>query len=104
MRNATVKASIMPPPPNSAAQICSRANPSKRLHITARPMIPAALVFRRSVRLSGAITSAAIEDWPDGECGLGTGDLVYRFAARLRVWTVPVILRIASARERADCS
>jgi hypothetical protein len=60
MRNATVKASIMPPPPNNAAQICSRAKPSKRLHITARPMMPAALVFRRSVRLSGAIASAAM--------------------------------------------
>ena len=28
MRNAAVKASMAPPPPNSAAQICSRANPS----------------------------------------------------------------------------
>ena len=59
MRNATVKASIALPPPNNAAQICSRARPSKRLHITARPMIAAALVFSRSVRMSGAIESAA---------------------------------------------
>ena len=61
MRNATVKASIMPPPPNNAAQICSRPSPSNRLHITARPMIPAALVFRRSVRPSGAIIVATTE-------------------------------------------
>ncbi len=60
IRNAAVKASIAPPPPNSAAQICSRAKPSNRLHITAKPMTPAALVFRRSVRLSGSVTSGAV--------------------------------------------
>ena len=56
MRNAAVKASMAPPPPNNAAQICSRANPSSRLHITARPIIPAALVLRRS---TGVCTSRA---------------------------------------------
>src|SRR5712671_7796365 len=50
MRNAAVNASMAPPPPNKAAQTCSRTSPSTRLHITARPMIPAALVFSRSVR------------------------------------------------------
>ncbi len=48
MRNATVKASSARPPPNRAANINSRARPSTRLHITAKPMMPAALVFRRS--------------------------------------------------------
>ncbi len=50
MRKATVKASSASPPPNRAANINSRARPSTRLHITANPMIPAALVFSRSVR------------------------------------------------------
>src|SRR3984893_14376428 len=50
MRNAAVNASMAPPPPNKAAQTCSRTSPSTRLHITARPMIPAALVFSRSGR------------------------------------------------------
>ncbi len=53
MRNAAVNASIAPPPPNRAAKTCSRARPSKRLHITASPMIPAALVFSFSVGSSG---------------------------------------------------
>ena len=70
MRNAAVKASIMPPPPNNAAQISSRARPSNRLHITARPMIPAALVFSRSVRRSGATESAATVEASDLELGL----------------------------------
>src|SRR6266404_342282 len=50
MRNAAVNASIAPPPPNKAAQTCSRTSPSTRLPMTARPMIPAAFVFSRSVR------------------------------------------------------
>ena len=58
MRNAAVKASIAMPPPNSAAKICSRTRPSSRLHMTARPMMPAALVFRRSLRASVAIAAA----------------------------------------------
>jgi hypothetical protein len=49
MRNAAVKASIAAVPPNSAAKIASRASPSKRLHMTASPTIPAALVFSCSV-------------------------------------------------------
>jgi len=48
IRNAAVKASIALPPPNSAANSCSRARPNSRLHITASPMMPAARVFRRS--------------------------------------------------------
>jgi hypothetical protein len=55
-----VKASIALPPPNNAAQICSRANPNSRLHITAKPMTPAALVFRRSVRWSCCVASGAV--------------------------------------------
>ncbi len=58
MRNAAVNASIAAPPPNSAAKICSRARPSTRLHMTARPMIPAALVLSFSVRASGAMAAA----------------------------------------------
>ena len=48
MRNAAVNASMAPPPPNSAAQTCSRMSPSTRLHMTARPMTPAARVLSRS--------------------------------------------------------
>src|ERR1700722_2436051 len=62
IRNAAVKASIAAPPPNRAAKICSRASPSSRLHITARPMIPAALVFSFSVRSSGATAAAGSDD------------------------------------------
>ena len=58
------------PPPNKAAQICSRNKPSTRLHITARPMMPAALVLRRSVRVSGAMTSAATSEGSGCKCGL----------------------------------
>ncbi len=50
MRNAMVKASSSKAPPNSAAKTCSRANPNRRLHITARPTMPAARVFRVSGR------------------------------------------------------
>src|ERR1700678_3715859 len=57
MRKATVKVSISAPP-NSAPQIASRASPSRRLHSTASVMIPAALVFRRSVRVSPDTFSA----------------------------------------------
>ena len=45
MRKATLKASMAMPAPKSAARICSLANPSKRLHITATPTIPAARVL-----------------------------------------------------------
>ena len=58
MRKATVKASIAAPP-NNAAQISSRASPSTRLLMIASPITPAALVFSRSVRASGAMTSSA---------------------------------------------
>jgi len=53
MRNAAVNASMAPPPPNSAAQICSRARPSNRLHMTATPMSPRPGVepFRAAVDL-----------------------------------------------------
>ena len=65
MRNAAVNASMAPPPPNNAAQICSRASPSTRLHITARPMIPAAFVFKRSVAGLDA-TASAVRDVASG--------------------------------------
>ncbi len=44
-RNAAMNASLAVPAPKSAAKICSRANPSTRLHITASPTIPAARVL-----------------------------------------------------------
>src|ERR1700688_1034032 len=72
MRNAAVNASIAPPPPNKAAQTCSRTRPSTRLHITARPMIPAALVFSRSER--GDVGS--VPELMSGRCVEET--LVYR--------------------------
>ena len=45
VRNATVNASMARPPPKSAAKICSRIRPRMRLHMTARPTMPAALVL-----------------------------------------------------------
>src|SRR5437879_10787581 len=54
MRKAMVNASMTRPPPKSAAKICSRARPSTRLQSTASPTTPAARVFSRSARLSGA--------------------------------------------------
>src|ERR1700752_2132040 len=54
MRKAIVNASMTRPPPKSAAKICSRARPSTRLQSTASPTAPAARVFSRSARLSGA--------------------------------------------------
>ena len=57
MRNAAVKASMAAPPPNKAAKICSRARPSTRLHITARPITPAALVFKRSGSFNWCLSS-----------------------------------------------
>src|SRR5271154_3583046 len=72
MRNATVKASIAAPPPNNAAQMSSRASPSTRLHMTASPITPAALVFNRSARESGAMTSSATSE---GSGCLGGRDL-----------------------------
>src|SRR4051812_29746054 len=53
MRKAIVKASMRRPPPKSAAKICSRARPSRRLHRTARPTIPAAFVFSFSAFAAG---------------------------------------------------
>ncbi len=50
MRNAMVNASMMRPPPKSAAKICSRASPRTRLQSTASPTTPAARVFSRSAR------------------------------------------------------
>ncbi len=44
-RNAAMKASFAVPAPNSAAKICSRANPSTRLHITANPTMPVARIL-----------------------------------------------------------
>ena len=58
MRKAMVNASMTRPPPNSAAKICSRARPSTRLHSTASPTTPAALVFSFSVRESGTVGPA----------------------------------------------
>ena len=74
-----MKASIAAAP-NSAAQICSRTRPSTRLHMTARPMIPAARVFSRSVRLSGATASAATSVGSGCEGGLVL-DLILKFSA-----------------------
>src|SRR4029077_7896103 len=54
MRKAMVNASMTRPPPKRAAKICSRARPSTRLQSTASPTTPAARVFSRSARLSGA--------------------------------------------------
>src|SRR5450631_2869711 len=69
IRKAAVNASMAAPPPNNAAQICSRASPRTRLHITATPITPAALVFNRSVGASGATASAAIGDECFGDVG-----------------------------------
>src|SRR5882757_7143110 len=69
MRKAAVNASIAPPPPNNAAHTCSRTRPSTRLHITASPTMPAAFVFKRSVRTSGATVSAASGDVSGGYFG-----------------------------------
>ena len=101
MRNAAVKASIAPPPPNSAAQTCSRASPSSRLHMTARPMIPAALVLRRSVRTSGAVTSSATTEGPD--CGFGlelmkNADQRSRLVYRVRRGTFSLALEHCGCR------
>ena len=63
-RNAAVKSSIAAAP-NSAAQICSRARPSTRLHMTASPMTPAA-----RVQLLGAVVRGIGGDTWSGRGGL----------------------------------
>src|ERR1700676_5625526 len=67
MRNAIVKASMSRPPPNSAAKISSRPKPSTRLHRTARPTMPAALVFSFSALVGGG------RPGDDGSSALGGG-------------------------------
>ena len=68
MRNAAVKASITAPPPNNAAAMVSRASPSTRLHMTARPMTLAARVLRRSrlATLLGGVESSSVIPRPRG--------------------------------------
>src|SRR6202020_2921429 len=92
MRKAAVKASIAMPPPNSAAKICSRKSPSSRLHITARPMMPAALVFRRLLRSSVAIAAAVLE--PEFFIAGGRVTKIRSLSDRLPVYRVLSVARL----------
>ena len=69
MRKAMVNASMRRPPPNSAAKICSRARPRMRLHRTARPTMPAALVFSFSARGGGGLDFGPLVESSAGPMG-----------------------------------